>query len=282
MNLTVKKHTNITNTVVFVILALGAVTMLFPLFWMISTSIKESQHVFKIPPQWIPKPVVWSKYVDVWKITPLLKGIKNSMIIAVSVIVFGIFNSSLGAYSFSKLRFRYKNQIFMALLSTMMIPYAVIMIPQFVAFSKIGWFDTLLPLIVPGLFGSVGVMFFLRQYMNGIPNELVEAARIDGCSHFGIYAKIILPLSKPALAAQIIFMFMGIWNDFFGPIVYINTPEKMTIQAMIRNFSSLYASQTDFPMIMAASLISMAPIIILFVIFQNYFVESLAISGIKG
>jgi multiple sugar transport system permease protein len=282
MSASVKKNTKIANIIVFVILSLGAVTMLFPLFWMISTSIKESQHVFKIPPQWIPNPVIWSKYVEVWKVTPLLKGIRNSMTIAVTVIVFGIFNSSLAAYSFSKLRFRYKNQIFMALLSTMMIPYAVILIPQFVAFSKIGWFDTLLPLIVPGLFGGVGVMFFLRQYMNGIPNELVEAAKIDGCSYFGIYVKIILPLSKPALAAQIIFMFMGIWNDFFGPIVYINTPEKMTIQAMIRNFSSLYASQTDFPMIMAASLISMAPILILFMIFQNYFVESLAISGIKG
>lgn len=282
MSVTAKKKTKVTDSIVFAILSLGSITMLFPLFWMISTSLKDSQHVFKIPPQWIPDPINWSKYIEVWKVTPLLKGIGNSMTIAVTVIIVGIFASSLGAYSFSKLRFPYKNQLFMALLGTMMIPYAVILIPQFVAFSKIGWFDSLLPLIVPGLFGNVGVLFFLRQYMNGIPNELVEAAKIDGCGYFGIYAKIIMPLSKPALAAQVIFMFMGIWNDFFGPIVYINTPEKMTIQAMIRNFSTLYQSQTDFPMIMAASLISMAPILILFVAFQKYFVESLAISGIKG
>jgi multiple sugar transport system permease protein len=282
MSVTTKKRNAGFNFIVTLMLSVGAISMIFPLFWMISTSLKDSRYVFKIPPQWIPDPVIWSKYIDVWKVTPLLKGIENSMIIAVLVIIFGIFSSSIGAYSFSKLRFPYKNQLFMALISTMMIPYAVILIPQFVAFSKIGWFDTLLPLIVPGLFGNVGVLFFLRQYMNGIPNELVEAAKIDGSGYFGIYAKIILPLSKPALAAQVIFMFMGIWNDFFGPIIYINTPEKMTIQAMIRNFSTLYPSQTDFPMIMAASLISMAPILILFMIFQNYFVESLAISGIKG
>ncbi|WP_163193381.1 carbohydrate ABC transporter permease [Clostridium thermarum] len=282
MNVIVKRKTNIVNIILFVILSLGAITMIFPLFWMISTSLKESQYVFKIPPQWIPNPIVWSKYTEVWKLTPLLKGIKNSMIIAVTVITFGMFNSSLAAFAFSKLKFPYKNQLFLTLLGTMMIPYAVILIPQFVAFSKIGWFDTLLPLIVPGLFGSVGVLFFLRQYMNGIPNELIEAAKIDGCSYFGIYARIMMPLSKPALSAQVIFMFMGIWNDFFGPIIYINTPEKMTIQAMISNFNSLYQSQTDFPLIMAASLISMAPILILFIIFQNYFVESLAISGIKG
>lgn len=278
-----RKAEKITNTIIFIILSLGAVSMMFPLFWMISTSLKENKVVFSIPPQWIPNPIVFTKYIEVWKVAPLLSGFKNSAIVAFSVIIVGSFTSSLAAFAFAKLRFPHKNGLFMALLSTMMIPYAAIMIPQFVAFSKIGWVDTLLPLIVPGLFGNVSMIFFLRQYMSGIPNELIDAAKIDGCSYFKIYYSMILPLIKPAISAQIILWFMGIWNDFLAPVIYLNSPEKMTIQAVIGTFNTFYASQNDFPMIMAASLMAMAPIIIVFIIFQNYFIESMGISAsIKG
>ena len=163
-----------------------------------------------------------------------------------------------------------------------MIPFAIIMIPQFIIFSKIGWVDTLKPLIIPGLFGNVSMIFFLRQYMMGIPTDFIEAARLEGCSFFKIYYKIILPLSGPAISAQVILWFMGIWNDYLAPSIYINTPERMTIQTVIQSFNATYAIQTDFPLIMAASIMSMLPIIVVFIIFQKWIIESIAITGVKG
>jgi len=169
------------------------------------------------------------------------------------------------------------------LLGTMMIPYSVTMIPQFIGFSELDWVDTLLPLIIPGLFGNIVVVFFLRQFMQGsIPTELIEAAKLDGSGFFRTFAQIALPIAKPAIAAQAALGFMGIWNDFLGPLIYLHTPEKQTIQVMIASLQSMYISNSDYPLIMSASVIAMVPVILVFFFCQKYFVESLAISGLKG
>lgn len=276
-----KKHL-IVNLILFFVLLAGSLVMIVPLLWMLSTSVKEKLEVFAMPPVWIPSKINWIKYSEIWTKGPLLSGLKNSFIVCFFVTTIGTFTSSLAAFSFSKLRYPHKNTIFLALLGTMMIPFAIIMIPQFIIFSKLGWVDTLKPLIIPGLFGNVSMIFFLRQYMQGIPTELIEAARIEGCSFFKIYYKIILPLSGPAISAQVILWFMGIWNDYLAPSIYINTPERMTIQTVINLFNATYAIQTDFPLIMAASIMSMLPIIVIFIIFQKWIIESIAITGVKG
>lgn len=277
-----KKKDRIVNSILFLLLFAGALVMIVPLLWMVSTSVKNKLDVFAMPPVWIPKEINWSKYSEIWTKGPLLSGLINSIKVCLSVTIVGTFTSSLAAFAFAKLHFPHKNTIFLALLGTMMIPFAIIMIPQFIIFSKIGWVDTLKPLIIPGLFGNVSMIFFLRQYMSGIPSDLIEAARIDGCSFFKIFYKIIFPLSGPAISAQIILWFMGIWNDYLAPSIYISTPERMTIQTVIQSFNATYAIQTDYPLIMAASVMSMLPIIVVFIIFQKWIIESIAISGVKG
>lgn len=272
----------LTNTIIFILLTIGAIAMIAPLLWMLSTSIKQKVDVFALPPVWIPTDPQWGKYVEIWTAGPLLSGIKNSAIIAISVTVVGTFTSSLAAFSFSKLKYPGKNIIFLMLLSALMIPYPAVMIPQFMMFSKVGWVDTLLPLIVPGLFGNIVMIFFLRQYLTSVPNEVLEAAKIDGSSYFRLFSSITFPLIKPAVAAQLILWFMAIWNDYLAPIIYLTSPEKQTLQLVIANFNAQYAIQTDYPLIMAASVIALLPVLTIFLVFQKQIIESVAISGVKG
>lgn len=271
------------NLLAFLILTAGSVFMLTPFLWTISTSLKTQQHVFDMPPKWIPNPATLINFTNVWQQAPLANGFMNSTIIVVCVLSVGLFVSTMAAYAFSKIDFPFKETIFLCLLGTMMIPYSVIMIPQFIGFSALNWVDTLLPLIVPGLFGHIVSIFFLRQYMQGsIPSDLIDAAKIDGCSFFRTFVNIALPISKPAIAAQAALGFMGIWNDFLGPLIYLHTPEKQTIQVLIASMQSNYISQSNYPSMMAASLVAMAPVIIVFFFCQRYFIESLSISGLKG
>ncbi|WP_081780401.1 carbohydrate ABC transporter permease [Exiguobacterium sp. RIT341] len=280
--MSVKKKDRITDIFVFIFLTMGAIVMIAPLLWMVSTSLKSKDEVFSLPPVWIPTDISFNKYMEIWNMGPLLSGISNSLIVALSVTIVGTFTSSLAAFAFAKLNFRGKNKIFLLLFASVMIPYPVLMIPQFMMFSEIGWIDTLLPLIVPGLFGNIFMIFFLRQFLNSIPNSIIEAAKIDGCSYFQIFYKIVFPLIKPAVAAQLILWFMAIWNDYLGPILYLNSPEKQTLQLVIANFNASYAIQSDYPLIMAASVVALLPMLIVFMIFQKQIIESIAISGVKG
>ncbi|MFX4304285.1 carbohydrate ABC transporter permease [Exiguobacterium sp. A1_3_1] len=280
--MSVKKKDRITDIFVFIFLTMGAIVMIAPLLWMVSTSLKSKDEVFSLPPVWIPTDISFNKYFEIWNMGPLLSGISNSLIVALSVTIVGTFTSSLAAFAFAKLNFRGKNKIFLLLFASVMIPYPVLMIPQFMMFSEIGWVDTLLPLIVPGLFGNIFMIFFLRQFLNSIPNSIIEAAKIDGCSYFQIFYKIVFPLIKPAVAAQLILWFMAIWNDYLGPILYLNSPEKQTLQLVIANFNASYAIQSDYPLIMAASVVALLPMLIVFMIFQKQIIESIAISGVKG
>jgi multiple sugar transport system permease protein len=271
------------DVLVFSLLTIGALVMIVPLVWMISSSLKTKLEFLDLEPiKWIPTAPQWGNYLRIWQMdVPLFQGFINSALISFIVVVGGTVTSAIAAFSFAKLRFPHKEKIFMALLGTMMVPFAIIMIPQFIIYTKIGWIDTWLPLIVPGLFGNVAMIFFLRQYMNGLPTSLVEAAVIDGASYPSIFWKLILPLAKPAVAAQAILWFMAVWNDYFAPSVYINTPEKMPIQVVIQSFNAYYAIQTDYPLIMAASVISMIPVLVVFAVFQRQIIASVAMTGLK-
>jgi multiple sugar transport system permease protein len=269
------------TTVSFLLMLAGGVSMVLPFLWMLSTSLKQSNLVFG-PPQWIPDPVDWANYAEIWDAAPLAAGLMNSAIVTVLVVVVGTFSSTMAAFAFAKLEFPHKRGLFVALLATMMIPLVVLILPQFLVYAQIGWLDTLLPLIVPGLLGNVTMIFFLRQYMLGIATELLEAAKIDGAGFFRIYWSIFLPLCKPAIAANVIIVFMATWNDYLGPLIFTSSPENSTVQLVIASLSSYYAEQTDFPLIMAASIVAVLPVVVLFTIAQKYFVESFSFTGIKG
>ncbi len=270
------------NLIVGIVLSLGAVIMIAPLAWTFSTSLKTRDNVFALPPQWIPDPVQWENYIRVWTAGPLLSGIQNSLIVACSVTIVGTVFSGLAAFAFAKMRMPFKNVIFLFLLAALMVPFPTLMIPQFTIFAGLGWVDTLLPLIVPFVFGNIVMIFFLRQYLNNVPDSIVEAARLDGASFLQIFVRLILPIIKPAVAAQFILWFMAVWNDYLAPIIYLNSPDIQTLQLVIASFNAQYAIQTDYPLIMAASFIALLPVLVVFLIFQRQIIESIALTGSKG
>jgi len=275
-------RSRLTDTIVWVVLAAGAVFMIAPLVWMLSTSLKTKLEVFALPPVWIPEVPQWDTYVRMWTDSYVLDGITNSLVVSLSVTVIGTFTCSLAAFALAKMRMPFKNVIFVGLLTGIMIPFPTIMIPQFVMFSKIGWVDTLWPLIVPAIFGNIVMIFFLRQYLSSVPDSLVEAAKIDGASYWQIFWRMIMPIIRPAVAAQFILWFMAVWNDYLAPILYLNTPERQTLQVVIANMNVQYATQRDYPLIMAASVVAVLPILVVFLIFQRQIIESVALTGTKG
>ncbi|WP_456845075.1 carbohydrate ABC transporter permease [Cellulomonas sp. P5_C6] len=277
-----QRESRLGNAALFVLLAVGSLVMLAPLLWMFTTALKTKVQVFALPPVWIPNPPQWDTFVRMWTEAPILSGFKNSLIVALSVTVIGTFTSALAAFALAKLRLPYKNTIFLVLLSGLMVPYPTIMIPQFVMFSRLHWVDTLLPLIVPLLFGNIIMIFFLRQYLSTVPDSMIEAAKIDGASYLQIFRVMIMPMIRPAIAAQFILWFMFVWNDYLAPILYLNTPEKQTLQVVIANLNVEFATQRDYPLIMAASFVALLPILVVFLIFQRQIIESVALTGSKG
>ena len=270
------------NVIVTIVLSIGGILMVAPLLWTFSTSLKTREAVFALPPQWIPDPVQWENYVRVWTAGPLASGIMNSVIVSVSVTVVGAVTSSLAAFAFAKMRLPFKNVVFLAMLSAIMIPFPTIMIPQFKMFGDAGLVDTLWPLILPGIFGNIVMIFFLKQYLSSIPDSIIEAAKLDGAGYLRIFFRLIFPVIRPAIAAQFILWFMAVWNDYLAPIIYLNSPEKQTLQLVIATFNATYARQTDYPLIMAASFIALIPVLVVFLIFQRQIIESVALSGSKG
>lgn len=277
----VSKKEKIFNWIIFVLLLLGAVVMVFPLIYMIATSFMTKNQILSGTLTILPDPILIGKYSEVLKKGQFINGIFNSLKVAIPVLIIGGFTSSLAAFGFAKMRFRGKNALFLALLATIMIPFAVVMIPQYVMFTKLGWTNTLLPLIIPGCFGNVSIIFFLRQNLIGIPDDLMEAAKLDGCGYFRTFLQIFMPLMKGALTTQLMLWFMGIWNDYLAPTIFLRSEKNWTLQVVIRSFNSYYAIQSDYALIMAASVIAMIPTMALFFIFQRMIIESIAISGIK-
>lgn len=276
-----RRH-RLTNAILTIVLALGGIVMIAPLVWTLSTSLKSKSAALTDPLQWIPDPIQWDNYLRVWDAGPLAAGILNSVIVSVSVTVVGTVFSALAAFAFAKMRLPFKNGIFLTLLAAIMIPFPTIMIPQFMMFSNLGLVDTLWPLILPGLFGNIVMIFFLRQFLDTVPDSIIEAAKLDGAGYLRIFTTLIFPAIRPAIAAQFILWFMAVWNDYLAPVIYLNTPEKQTLQVVIATFNATYATQRDYPLIMAASFIALIPVLIVFVVFQRQIIESVALTGAKG
>jgi ABC-type glycerol-3-phosphate transport system permease component len=275
-----KKRGLFKNILLYIVVNIIALIMLLPFFWMVSTSLKPNEQVYLIPPKWIPNPIVWSNYPRAFSFAPFGLFIKNSLIIAVICVVGVVFSSSLAGYSFAKLRWPGRDLIFFVLLSTMMLPGQVTMIPIFILFKKFGWINTFYPLTVPTFFGGGAFnIFLMRQFFLTIPYELDEAARIDGASFFKIYTNIELPLSIPVITAISIFTFIGSWNDFMGPLIYLNDASKYTIQLGLRMFQADFSS--DWSALMAMSIVTALPCIILFFVAQRYFIQGIVLTGLK-
>lgn len=274
-----RKHPAI-NLLFYTLLIFFAILFMFPLFWMISTSLKSSGEVFSIPPQWIPESLEWGNYVEAVNSFPFIRYAANSVFITVLSIFGGVFSSAYVAYGFAKLEWPGKNMWFTLMLATMMVPSQITMIPLFIFYSRLGWINTYYPFILPSFLGSPFFIFLFRQFYLALPNELNEAARIDGASEFQIWRKIYLPLSKPAMATTAIFLFMFTWNDFMGPLIYLHDPKLFTLQLGLRGFQQQYG--TRWHVMMAASLLVAIPSIALFLSFQKYFVRGSSVSGVKG
>ncbi|MCC3372310.1 carbohydrate ABC transporter permease [Cohnella sp. REN36] len=275
-----RANERIRKAAAYVFLICGSLVMAVPFLWMLSTSLKEQGAVFDMPPKWIPEHWEWSNYSFVLGEANLLHGFMNTMIIVIPTTVIGLFTSALAAYAFARMVFPARNVLFVMLLATMMIPGVVTMIPAFIVYKSIGWVDSWLPLMVPGMFGAAAAVFFMRQFFMTIPSELEDAAMMDGLNPFWIFIRIVLPLSKPALVAQGIFGFLGGYNDFLGPLIYINSPEKFTLQLVLASFQGFYNAQWTY--IMAGSVLALIPTVLLFFFAQRYFVEGITLTGMKG
>ncbi|MEM7030647.1 MAG: carbohydrate ABC transporter permease [Chloroflexota bacterium] len=261
----------------------GAIMFITPLIWMLSTSLKPSNQIFIYPPQWIPDPFQWSNFPESWlhPLLPFNTFFLNTLIITTNNVIGNLISCSLAAFAFARLRSRLSNIFFFMVLATMMIPNEVTMIPQFIIFSGWGWINTWLPLMVPAWFGFPFFIFLLRQFFMTIPRDLDEAARIDGASSWQILYKLIIPLSKPALATVAIFAFIGNWNNFFAPLVYIRDKDLQMLAVGLNMFRGQYGS-VQFHLMMAAALVALLPVLIVFFFGQKYFVQGITLTGMKG
>jgi len=267
------------KAVLVLFLILFAFMALIPFAWMISSSLKLDKDVFRYPMEWIPAEPHWENYVEIWQKVPLHIYFKNTALVSLAVTFMQILTSTFAAYAFAKMRFRGRDALFLAYIATIAVPWQVYMLPQFIMMRTAGLYDTLWSLIVLQSFSAFGV-FLMRQFYLGIPNELSEAARIDGLSEYGIWRRIILPLSKPAIATLLIFTFVNTWNDYMGPLIYLTTDSVKTVQIGLKRFIQQYSS--DYHLIMAASLCSIVPVTIVFLLLQRYFIQGIATTGLKG
>jgi len=261
-----------------VLIALAAFTLI-PFFWMISSSLKIDREVFAFPMRWIPETFHWENYSLIWQRVPLVTYFKNTAFIALMVTLLQTLTSSFAAYAFAKLNFKGRDVLFLCYIGTIAVPWQAYMLPQFIMMGYIGLYDTPWAMVALQAFSAFGV-FLMRQFYRSIPTELCEAARLDGLSEYGIWARIMLPLSKAAIATLVIFTFVNTWNDFMGPMIYLTNDANKTIQVGLRRFIQQYSS--DYHLIMAASLCSLVPVSVVFLCLQRYFIEGIATSGLKG
>ncbi|MBK9123669.1 MAG: carbohydrate ABC transporter permease [Chloroflexi bacterium] len=262
------------------LLLLVAAALMLPLYWMVSTSIKSAEQMFEIPPVWIPNPVDFGSFPKVFQEVPFGRFLLNTAIIVALNIIGHLFSVTLIAYGFARIRFPGRSVLFLIMLSTLMIPYHVTLVPRFILFSKLGWINTYLPLTVPAFTGSAFLIFLVRQYMMSIPYDLDEAAYIDGASRFDVFWRIILPLSRPALMLVVVFTFVGTWNDFLQPLIYLNDPNMFTVSLGLSFFQG--ARETNWNLLMAGSLLATIPPLILFFIAQRQLIGGISIEGLKG
>lgn len=264
----------------YIALIIAAAALLLPFFWMIMSSLKTANEVFSVPIQWIPEVFVWQNYVDIWNQSGMLTWIRNTLVLAVVVTFLQVLTGSFAAYGFARIRFPGRDVLFLAYIGTIAVPWQSYMIPQFILLSNVKVSNTLWAIILIQAFGAFGV-FLMKQFYETIPEELSEAARLDGLSEYGIWRRIMLPLSVPALASLTLLTFVNTWNDYLGPLIYLRNPDLWTIQLGLKSFvSNLY--DTNYALLFAGLVISVVPIAIIFLLGQKYFVEGIATSGMKG
>ena len=272
----------LTQVVATTLAVIGLVVILVPVIWMLSTSLKTKFTVLRFPPEWIPTNPQWHNYHDALTFMPFHLFFKNTIVYSLVTMFAEALSCSLVAYGFARLRAPGRNVLFLLVLGTMMLPYQVTMIPQFVLFTRfLGWKDSWLPLIVPTFFGSAYLIFLLRQFYLSIHQDLIDAARIDGCSFFGVWWRIFLPLSRPALTAVAILSFTYHWNDYLGPLIYINSQDKWPVSLGLAGLTAAYGG-TPWHWLMAASVVAVIPLIVIFFFLQRYFIQGIVITGVKG
>jgi ABC-type glycerol-3-phosphate transport system permease component len=264
-----------------------ALSYAFPLYWMMSSALKDDPQVYRIPPVLVPNPAYWNNFIDAWQADKFTLYTFNSIFrYALPSTVFTVLSSAIVAYGFSRVRWPGRDQLFYLCIATMMVPYTVTMVPLFIIFKRLGWVGTYNPMVIPALFGNAFFIFMLRQFFMTLPQELSDAARVDGASELGILFRIILPLSRPALAVVALFQFMGTWNDYLGPLIYINKyemfPLALGIQKLRQMLSQVGNAPLAYPYLMAVSTMAAAPIIILFFFAQRTFIEGISLTGLKG
>lgn len=283
MTLSKRAQTRMTHGTVHGVLFLITALFMLPLFWMFITSLKTKSQVVTYPPVYIPDPILWRNYVDALTFLPFGLFFKNTFIVAVFVIVGELLSCTIVAYGFARLRFPGRDVLFLILISTMMVPFAVRLLPLFLIFKSLGWINTFLPLIVPSYFGTPFYIFLARQFFRGIPQDLVDAARIDGASEISIWWRIMLPLSRPVLIVIVVLAFQQVWNDFLAPLVYLNDESKWTVALGLNALVSQSGEASElWHWLMAASLTVISPMLVIFAVGQRYFVQGVTLTGIKG
>ena len=269
----------VASVLLYVAVTIGALVMFMPFAWMLLASLKDLGQIYQVPPNWIPNPFVFQNYVNAWTSVPFATGYINSAIVTVTVVVVNLLTCSMAAYAFARIEFPFRHTLFILFLATLMVPEQVTIIPLYIIIESVGLIDTLLSLIIPyALFNAFGV-FLLRQFIKSLPVDLEEAAIVDGANRWTIYWRIILPLIRPALAAFGIFTFLFQWNNFFRPLVFLNSIDNYTVPLAINFFRGQYA--TDFALLMAGSAISIVPVLIVYVIGQRQIIEGIATTGLK-
>lgn len=266
----------------YFLVILVALIVILPFLWMIVSAFKSQRELFAYPPSFFPKNWKVENFVEAATRGSIsfFRMFLNTMMIAVPTTVFNIIFSSMAGYAFARLRFPFRNAIFMIFIASMMVPYAITLIPRFLLFKDLGFYDTYVPLIVPVMFGTAFSIFLTRQFFMTLPKELEEAAIVDGCSHFRIWAQIFMPLTKPIIATLAVFQFQSSYNDFLGPVIYISSDVKFTVQMGLNSFRNSFSTRYD--LIMAGSIMALIPVIILFICCQKYIVRGIVMGGVKG
>lgn len=268
------------RTLGYIALVIAAIGLLAPFFWMVMSSLKNANEVFSVPVVWVPETFVWQNYIDIWTKSNMLVWIRNTLFLAVSVTFLQVLTGSFAAYGFARMRFAGRDILFLIYVGTIAVPWQSYMIPQFILLSNLKVSNTLWAIILLQAFGAFGV-FLMKQYYETIPEELSEAARLDGLSEYAIWRRIMLPLSIPAIASLTLLTFVSTWNDYLGPLIYLRNPDLWTIQLGLKSFvSNLF--DTNYALLFAGLTISVLPIAIIFLLGQKYFVEGIATSGLKG
>jgi ABC-type glycerol-3-phosphate transport system permease component len=265
---------------IYLVVGLLALAFALPFIWLVSGSLKTDRQLFSLPPIWLPSPMQWGNYPAALRFIPYFLYVRNTLTICVGTVVGALLSCTLAAYGFSRIQWTGRDTIFMIVISTMMLPYSVVMVPLFIVFRRLDWIGTYLPLIVPSFFGSAFFIFMLRQFFMTIPLELSDAARIDGANEIQIMLRVILPLARPALAMVALFQFMGAWGDYLGPLIYINKESMYTVALGLTMFLDQHAQ--EWALLMAASTVTLAPIIALFFFTQRTFIEGISMTGLKG